>query len=423
MSPPDRRAAGWLLVLAPLPLFTTGSLYIVPFVLMALLGATHLTRSPHRLRTDPGARLVAGLFLALWIPQLLALPGAAAPGESLQAALLYPTFALAAVYILRTLRRDEGRGPFAAGVVVVVSLWALDVIPGATGLVEWPVRLEDPRRIEGAVVSRFSLGHLAATLSPVVHEIVRRRRHRHRWLLILPALLAAVVLLSGRRAAWLMWMLATGAYGLHLLARGWTLARLRRIATVGLPAVGLAALLAWQHDGTRERLAFTGGLFSDDREAVDVATSRRLDIWATALRAARANGSNGIGPRAFSEVYGTYAADDDFWLRDGRTGAAHPHLFVLEVAVETGLPGLLGYGVALWLLTSRLARAPPGTRSRALPLGIAAGVALFPLNVHTALFAARWSAVSWWFVGLLAAVLSRSGDVRAGAATTAGHRP
>lgn len=422
MSPRDARATGWLLVLAPLPLFTTGSLYIVPFALMGLLGAIHLVRSPDRLRTDPGARLVLGLFLAFWIPQLLALPGAAVPGESLQKALLYPTFALGAIYILRTLGPDEGRRPFAAGVVVVVSLWALDVIPGATGLVEWPVRLEDPRRIEGAVVSRFSLGHLAATLSPVVYEIVRRHRHRQRWLLILPALLAALVLLSGRRAAWLMWTLATGAYGLHLLAAGWTPARLRRVAAVGIPAVGVAALLAWQHDGTRERLAFTRGLFAGDREAVDVATSRRLDIWATALRAARANWSNGIGARAFSEVYGTYAGDDDFWLRDGRTGALHPHLFALEVAVETGLPGLLGYGVALWLLTSRLARAPPGTRRRVLPLGIAAAVALFPLNVHTALFASRWSAVSWWFVGLLAAAMSRSGDVRAGAPSTARHR-
>jgi O-antigen ligase len=54
----------------------------------------------------------------------------------------------------------------------------------------------------------------------------------------------------------------------------------------------------------------------------------------------------------------------------------HPHLFALEVAVDTGIPGLIGYALFFVFLSRRLFDA----RSEVALSSLVVILALFPLN-------------------------------------------
>lgn len=398
----------WILIVATLPLLVSGALFHIPVTLMALLGAAYVVRSDRALWSDPGIRLIFLTFLCLWLPQLLALPDAVSPRRGLVAATVYLSYPLACIFIVHHLRTSSRWIQVVAGVALVTSIWALDVIVSSSGFVEWTLDRDDPRYIEGTLFSRFLVGHVAAVVSPLSFELVRRRRRAHPWLWILPIAVTALVLLSGRRVAWLMLIFGAVAYMTYLVPRR----KLRpgRLAVAALLPLVAGVLLYFSHEGTRERFQLTAGMFSTDVNVVDTAISWRLDIWKTAVDVIEDNWINGIGQRGFREAYAEYADPDNFWLQGHLDGAYHPHLFLLEVAAETGLLGLIGYGLALWLLWSALHNSPKGPNGWARPCGIAVMIAVFPLNSHAAMYGAYWSAVTWWLIGLFAAATSRLPD-------------
>lgn len=401
------RRWSWLLVLAPVPLFTTGALHHVPTTLMAVLGLGALVRHWRDLRDDRGARLVLAVFLGLWAPQVLALPDAVDVAFSAQTAAIYIALPLMAVHMIRALADDRQWLLLSTGLSVIVGLWAVDVVLPALGLVEWPGRPDHDRMLDGAYFGRHTLGYLAAVIAPFVLEISRRYGDR-RWLAwLVPVALCAVVIVSGKRWGWVMLILGGAGFGTYL-ARVWGV-RSARIAGAATLVGLLAVFLYSQHEGTRERVELSLGVLSTDVEEIDTAISWRLDIWRNAAVVASDHWVNGIGTRGFRDVYGAYAPTDDFWMQDGLTGALHPHFFALEVAAETGLIGLLGYGFALWAILTSLSRIP-ADRPWVRPLGIAAVVAHLPINVHTALYSEWWSGTSWWLLGLLAASVSRLGQ-------------
>jgi hypothetical protein len=92
----------------------------------------------------------------------------------------------------------------------------------------------------------------------------------------------------------------------------------------------------------------------------------------------------------------------DEWLLHSDTGPTHPHELLLEIAVETGMIGLLGYLLALgyWLRSSFFA-ARQGLAT-ALPWMSAVIIAIMPINAHMAFYASFWSSITWWLVALAA---------------------
>jgi O-antigen ligase len=396
----------WLLVLSVLPLFSSKALYHVPLVLMALLGLTHAMQHRRTLLHDPAACFIIAIFLALWLPQLAALPGAIAPAESLRVTLTYIGYPLAALFIAVALAKQQHRERLMIGVACVAGIWGADVIAGATGVAPWTIPEHDPRYIADSLLGRLSLGHVLAVLSPLMFELVRRHcRRPWAWLLLLVMVL--FILLSGRRVAWLLFLIAGLAYLVYL---AWITRRLQ-LRWLLIPVVLLIAITSlfyWQHEPSRQRIDTTAELFSADVERIDRATSHRLDIWTTAYRMAQSNWLNGVGARGFRYAYDEYAAADNFWLQNDRPRVTHPHQFVLEIAAETGLPGLLGYLIVWIVLWQTLKRIPPADNPWAWPGAIALGLALFPLNAHIAFYGAYWSALLWWLIGINAITLSPS---------------
>ena len=110
----------------------------------------------------------------------------------------------------------------------------------------------------------------------------------------------------------------------------------------------IVTLLYTCHPPFQHRVDQSLGIFSYDYEQADVATARRLDLWKTSIAIFRGNWVNGTGPRSFRNVYSGYADADDFWMENGRSGQTHPHQFVMEIAAETGIIGIIGYFL-FWL--------------------------------------------------------------------------
>ena len=140
-------------------------------------------------------------------------------------------------------------------------------------------------------------------------------------------------------------------------------------------------------------------MFSTDFATADIATSHRLSLWKTGLAVARAHWLNGVGPRGYRTVYRDFAEADDFWINRGKTGQTHPHLMALEISVETGAVGLIGYGAVLFLLVRNIWRRRTRDPASAVCLMVVL-VAWFPLNAHLAFYGSYWSTIVWIMIAL-----------------------
>jgi O-antigen ligase len=147
----------------------------------------------------------------------------------------------------------------------------------------------------------------------------------------------------------------------------------------------------------KERLALTSGLFSGNYEAINNATAKRLSIWETGLIIIKTHWINGVGARGFRHAYQDYAEPDNFWVvnRDGQT---HPHLTILEIAVETGMIGLCGY-LLFWIIIAKYASCL--IRSK-YTFGVAwlitVILATLPFNTHLAFYGSYWASAIWWVI-------------------------
>jgi O-antigen ligase len=336
---------------------------------------------------------------------------------------------IVAAGLLSTVQRRQ----VAQVAALCVALWTLDaLLQAATGISLGGASYAD--RISGVFgKDNLKLGLIVAVLSPILLHAARfgAKSAVATWLA-----LAAVVLLAGARAGWVMFALVSVLCALKLYANLQARhgvgalhhsagarrhgAGARRQAVLGLLAasalaLGLAALLNATNDKLAQRVQRTMALL--DGKTADFALAGRLPIWRTARRMAQAHPLNGVGVRGFRYAYPTFAAPNDPWVQTpacvgtgpcAAQGATHPHQLVLEIVTETGVIGLLLWLCAAYWLLRAWQRAGPIARANAWPWGVALLALVFPINTHTAMYSAFWGGVLWWLVALFSASLAAS---------------
>lgn len=186
---------------------------------------------------------------------------------------------------------------------------------------------------------------------------------------IVALMLAAALYLSFSRGAWLGAVAAIGAMIAFAPRRLWI--------GIGLMAIALAVLIGLSSAGLlpaaiNERLADAGELFQfrDVRGAAindaNYALIERLARWQAALNMLTDQPWTGVGFGNYQAVYEQYR------LLNWPTPLAHAHNIYLNLAAETGLPGLAAY-VFLWAaifgLTIQTSRRTKGLQ-RALAVGL-----------------------------------------------------
>jgi O-antigen ligase len=199
----------------------------------------------------------------------------------------------------------------------------------------------------------------------------KRLRHFARVIVcsIITLLLAAALYLSFSRGAWLGAVAAIGAMIAFAPRRLWI--------GIGLMAIALALLIGLSNAGLlpaaiNERLADAGELFQfrDVRGAAindaNYALIERLARWQAALNMLTDQPWTGVGFGNYQAMYEQYR------LINWPTPLGHAHNIYLNVAAETGLPGLAAY-VFLWVvifgLTIQTIRQTNGLQ-RALAVGL-----------------------------------------------------
>jgi O-antigen ligase len=335
---------------------------------------------------------------------LFALLDAVNPEKTASIVLPYIRFAFAGLFVLDALQNEASRRRLWTGVVVVASFWCIDALLQyllGHDILGYP---HDGKRLMGVFYPKALLGIMTAIVLPILVDYVLRSSHRFMGALVilLPAIIA--IILSRNRNAWFTLGLSVFAYLIYLARTDRRIQWPRLLAAVTL-SLSLVFAAALQQPAFRATVKNTFGLFSGNYATMDRATSHRLPLWVTALNMAQEHWVNGVGPRGYRYLYQQYAQPNDFYVKKKiASGITHPHQFFLEITVETGVIGVLGYCAFLGLLYQRLRRLDGGVLRRTMPWLLCAGVAVLPINSHMAFYDAFWSSVVWWLLSITLAM-------------------
>ena len=400
----------WCLVFSFALLLPMKNGFNASFGLLALLGLVYLIKSPREVINDAGVRLMLVLFALLWLPMVLALPDATNVQHSALTTLKFVRFPLAGIFMVLVLQDPDDRRRLILAAGVLTLLWCCDALVQFLFGTNLLGNASRPQRLTGIFHPRYRLGVSLAVLLPLTILAVHMTRSHWRFGWLLLPLPLTIILMTGSRAAWLMMLVVGFAYAVVAIANQGLRRYVRTNGLKVLAVIVIGFLVALQFPAVAKRAQSAAGVFSTDFETVDVASKRRLSIWAPAVGVAKEHWINGIGPRSFRYEFLEAAPADNFWMKRDPPGVTHPHMTVIEVLVETGLIGLVGYMLLLAIVVTFTWRRRRSEDCWAA--GVCVLAALFPLNVHMATYGSFWSSVIWWLAVLWVAAYTgaRSSD-------------
>ena len=384
-----------LLILLTIIGFVSKALYNYPMGVMAVIGLYRAILSYRDIWNDPVQKSFIIIFLCAWLPQAISFPDAVNPSHSAHTILPYLRFLFAGFFVIQELSKDKNRLKFVIySVFFIVTFWCVDASIQfffGQNLLGYPY---DSQHITGMFYPRNTISHICSILSVFCFLVIYQNLNKYKWLWLTLLPLFFVILISGRRAAWVM--LALSSFGfiiyLYLCAENKkTILKITGLITLVISIV-LGSTIIF-HKPANERFNATLGLFSNDYELINEATAKRLPIWETAYSVFKDNPVNGIGPRGFRYIYEDYAPPDTFWVSQ-----THPHLLILEIITETGSIGFFAY-LTLLLLLVKFALNRKKLKYE-FPFLLSVFVALFPLNAHMAFYGSIWSSMIWWLMAI-----------------------
>jgi len=380
----------------------------VPLSLFALALPFLLRRPEDRERVRALLPLVLTLFLCFWLPMLLSSFDSLQPERSWTSTLAALRYLMAALSIGVLLHTASLRWLVLRWTTYLLLFWAVDgFVQLAFGVDLFGVPLH-PDRLNALFNDKFQFyGPTLAMLSPLVFEYTRRRWPAWAWGTSF-ALVLGAVMISGMRAGWLAIGMVVFAYFVLMLRRD---NRELRGATIAIPALTLVVIVFTYlvSPTVQDRVARTLAMTQNVESAVDYASSWRMPIFRASLEMYREHPVNGIGVRAFQQVYPQYVTPDDVHMQnhDDGTGAKHAHNIVLEVMADTGTIGLAGLLLGFaWAWRMWRGMSPPN-RQEAFPYLVALVLLLFPLNSHFAIYGTYVASLVWVLIGLWAAAWKR----------------
>ncbi len=422
-----------VLLLAFVALLPAEPLYNAPWIVLGTLGLLRVASGRVRLGS-PENRFLRIAFLCIWLPMLASLPDAVNPTDAIRKTASTCIYFLAGIYVIGAYTRFRDLDWVMTGVTAICVFWCLDALwQFHTGADWFGVPHRGGERFTGPFDVAGRLGYVLAGFAPLFFECIRRGNGRWPWRLVLLAPLFTAVALSGSRSAWGALIVATAGYILFLIRwSGPPRWKPKRIAAVAVATVLVPALAVWAKPDhavrawktVELRIVSVAGLWSGDREQIEIATTMRLSIWETAVNMFSAHWLNGVGPRGFRHLYHEYSPERDYFSefhglpypelvsrlngsRDppptspshaSRRPAYSPHAPILEIAVSTGVLGLLGYVVLAASFLVGLRRFEPDSFRSAYPYALASIVALFPIGGHLSFHGVFSAGLIWWII-------------------------
>jgi len=319
-----------------------------------------------------GMKRAALLFACIAIPGFISLIFSINPDRGWSAAFRFAAYGLAAWVVLSAKLEEGDAKQIMSWLGILLVAWAID---GFIQLLTGVSLLGDPL-IElgesGAVVTgslQLGYGATIAILSPFFLEALRRAGGVGIGILSIPVY--AAVVMSSHQSSAVLALIGLAVWA-TLALRHPEVGAKRQIT--GFVISGIVGLLVGSY------LSIVTGQVSTiaDAPARYQSILYQPQLWENAWVAFKENWFTGVGMRAF----GTFAAAQDAFQGTGVSETWHPHLTLLEVLSETGLVGLVGYGVLLYLLWGYL-------RDERMPVAVAALVAIlavFPVATAVGIY-------------------------------------
>ena len=379
--------------------FISKALYNYPMGVMSLIGLYITLSNPKILINDNTLKIFLVIFLCIWLPQVISLINAVNIEHSLKTVIPYLRFLFVGIFFLVFISKDKEKIDFIVkSVFFLIIFWTVDAsiqffykkdifgFPWESG------------HITGMFFPRNTISHICAILSSFLFLYIYNNINYKKTMLLSLVPLFFIILISGRRAAWIMLALTSFSF----LIYGFIFCENKRfflkIVSTAIVFISIVfGTVISSHQPLKTRIIATQGLFSNNYESFNVATAYRLPIWETAYVIFKKNAVFGIGPRGFRHAYENYAKPDDIFVKSN-VPPTQPHLLLLEIMCETGLVGLMGYFFALFFLFKFVFQQK--TKKHLLPYFIPVVVALFPLNAHMAFYGSIWASMIWLLTSL-----------------------
>jgi len=346
-------------------------------------------------------RLFSFVFLCFFVPILCSLPDAVNRGSVVSVAGFYGSYFFSGIYVINTLSRDIVRQRSLLKICSCLLIFCVSdaLIQSLLGwdLLGFEVSSPFLNGIFGTKTPK--LGIYLAALFPFCLVYSCRYYHWLVWFFLLIGT-SAVVFMSGRRTGWVI------LFVIILLFIFWQIFGEKRISIkyliVGsiLAVFSLFALYVFSPD-VNSRVDRSLLVFSDNSEAVDLGTGKRLPIWTTALQMIKSHPLNGVGARNFRYAYINFADKDDTFVdKKASLGAYQAHQLLLDVTANTGLIGLVGLGASFWLMFFAWRTATFPEKMQKIPYALMLIGVFFPLNSHFATYSSQWSSMLFWLISL-----------------------
>ena len=396
-----------ILILLAIIGFVSKAFYNYPLAIMAIIGFYRFVLSPKSIWEDKILKTFIVLFLCLWVPLLVSFFDAVNPLRSSQTIFPYLRFLFAGLFIIQELSKDDNHfSVFINCIFFIVIFWCIDAsIQFFVGfnLLGFPYTTSE---ITGMFYPRNTISHVCAILSPIYFLAIFKNTNKNKWFWLSIIPLFFVVLISGRRAAWLMLALCSFGFLVCIYFSSKNKFKISNtILLIGLITTCVLTATITLHQPTKERVTITLDLFSSDYEKINAATAVRLPIWRTAYSIFKEHPINGIGPRGFRYIYNEYAEPDDFFVKSN-VPPTQPHLLILEILAEAGVIGLVGFLLLFYLLIKSIRYTANSFNGFVFLVPVV--VAIFPFNAHMAFYGSVWSSMIWLLIAFYASALKLS---------------
>lgn len=378
-------------------------------LIMAIVGISDLIKNKYDLRQSFGFKAFTSIFLCFWVPALLSLPDAFDLARSSSSTFGMLRFYFAGLFIVNRLSTDKSQLWLGAGIGLILILWSLDAwLQLISGTNIFGIHPHAAHRISGMFGKDAMLGLVIIAFLGVSVAALKEKLGI-RLTLISALLIVSAVFISGDRTSWVS--LFTLLFLWLILFRPQRISFSRSQLVIGIIATAVMATAVINTPQFQSTLNRSLMVLNGDYKAINRASSSRLPIWETALNIFSDNAINGVGVRGFRYAYPDYAQKDDpivnFSLpREKQSGPTHAHQIVLEFMTDTGLIGLSGFIIALWILFIKW-RPIARSKQSAIATGylISLMVIVFPINTHMSFFSSTWAQVVWFLVALCVSAL------------------
>lgn len=367
----------------------------LPIILLLALGLFFHIQSRHLFPQTRAEQRWGWILLLLLLPCLVSAPFSLSPQGSYTVCLVLAFHYWVGIALLRGMG-NGGHVHMARWIGLTLLFWSVDgTIQYALGQDIFGVPLSLPElRITGPFDGNLHMGLFICVMMPLLLWPLSPTRP---WLvLFLFLFMSTVALLSGARTNLAFTTLVALALMFRLPA--WKhRAALAAFCFLPLLAVPLSPVLK-ERVLQRDYLpTFSNSEAETDKPLFDQVNhilSGRLWIWDTAANMVHAHPWVGVGPAAFDTAYPNFSKRPDDPLRIANAEghhAYHAHQMYIGVAAETGLVGLAGLLIAIFLAGRWFWAAPLTARRNAAPYMVCLAVIAFPINSQPVLFS------GWWF--------------------------